>query len=130
MKTYEVLIGTHTDVAGNVYKKGDKIKSAADLTNLFPNKFTEVIAQEPAPASEKVESEKKETPRKNVTSKFKVAGENNLLVFKKGNEFEIEDENDPQAGVLNENSITKKDDVKAFIADYIEDDSSDSDSEE
>ena len=41
---FEVLAGKHSDAAGNVYKKGDIIKTSLDLSG-FRNKFRRIIRE-------------------------------------------------------------------------------------
>ena len=47
---FKVLAGSHTDINGQVHKKGEVFESAVDLTEVFLNKFTKVNQDVPVKA--------------------------------------------------------------------------------
>ena len=136
---YKIIVveGKHTE-DGVTYKKGDTFSSAQRLDRLFVNKFEYVgldSSEEPAssPADEEsseVEDEESsevedededEDPAEvpagtDVTDQF--PGEHGLAVYKQGKKTYVYDKEDLGGDPLNEDALTTKKAVKAFIKEY------------
>lgn len=132
--------GSHceTDAKGNIHTyraaDGHIFDTKLDLVKMFPNKFerVEVMTTEELAAAPKVKvgaapakPPTKDAPAskfgEDVTAKFKEAADEDLRVFRKGEDFTVVEAEEPDVA-LNDKALTAtgKGGVKAFIEQYLE----------
>lgn len=129
---FKLIGGPHVVGMGanaTMYKKGAIIQSDEDLVAKHPNKFELVPEPEKAKAPEEEAAageaapDEEEAPEEtgfgmDVTGNFKKAAHADLKVFKKGKFFTVVDADEPDKA-LNEEELTDKKAVGAFISNYL-----------
>ena len=117
MNSYKLLSSSYVAEDKKKYVKGDIVKSTLKLDELFVNKFEKIGKAQVEEVEEvkKPSSDNDEPEGENVTDKFDSAVEAGLEVHKVGNFYIVTDPTDKDIGALNDDNLTSKLKVNAFI---------------